>query len=285
VRINSLTSAANTLLKKIRSLQERNARHKAGLFLIEGEKILLEALARGIEIEAVVLEADYFQKGISKALEDALTDEELFDEGINLVPPGLFKDLITTTTSCGLVAVARPRTATLQEVLAASTDTDTSAGTSSSSHCLVILEGVQDPGNLGSIMRSALAFGASALILSRGTVDPYNPKVVRAAMGALFDLPVVVDVDLTEALPLVKNAGYTVCALNPEAEKSLTETELPPKLALLLGNEGAGLSEAADDLADLDLNIEIAPEIESLNVSIAAAIVLFHLANVAKGRG
>jgi len=273
VRINSLTSAANTLLKKIRSLQERHARQKAGLFLIEGEKILLEALVRGIEIEAVVMETDYFQKGLSKVLEDALNDEDLFSEGLNLVPPALFKELITTTTSCGLVAVARPRTAALNEVLSAS------------GRCLVVLEGVQDPGNLGSIMRSALAFGASALILSRGTVDPYNPKVVRAAMGALFDLPVVVDADLSEALPLMKEAGYTICSLNPEAGTSLTDAELPPRLALLLGNEGAGLSAAADALADLDLNIEIDPQIESLNVSIAAAIVLFHLANRAKGEG
>ncbi|MBS1993617.1 MAG: RNA methyltransferase [Cyanobacteria bacterium SZAS LIN-3] len=275
MRINSLTSAANSLLKKIRSLQERNARHKAGLFLIEGEKILLEALARGVEVEAVVLETDYFQKGISKVLEDALANEETFPESINLAPPNLFKDLITTTTSCGLVAAARPRTTALETVL-------DRAGSTPGPRRLVILEGVQDPGNLGSIMRSALAFDACGLILSRGTVDPYNPKVVRSAMGALFDLPVVVDADLSTALPAIKAAGFAVCSLNPEAAETLTDKNLPDKLALLLGNEGAGLTAEADALADFDLKIAINPQIESLNVSIAAAVVLFHLANVAK---
>jgi len=292
VRINSLTSAANTLLKKIRSLQERNARHKAGLFLIEGEKIMLEALTRGIEIEAVVLETDYFEKGISQTLEEALGNEDYFPEGISLAPPALFKDLITTTTSCGLVAVARPRTASLEEVLAAAAgrsnanakanENANAPADTNSRQCLVVLEEVQDPGNLGAIMRSALAFGAAGLILSRGTVDPYNPKVVRAAMGALFDLPVIVDVDLPEAIPQIKAAGFAVCALNPEARESLTSISLPARVALLMGNEGAGLSAAVDALADFDLKIEIAPEIESLNVSIATAIVLFHLANVAK---
>lgn len=278
MRINALTSAANNLLKKIRSLQERNARHKAGLFLIEGEKILLEAIARGINVEAVVLEDEYFQKGISQALEDVLANQDYFPEGINLAPPNLFKDLITTSTSCGLVAVAQPRTSTMEALLSACDQQAT----------VVVLEAVQDPGNLGSIIRSALAFGASGLILSRGTVDPYNPKVVRAAMGALFDLPVVVEADLVETLRMLKEAGFAVCSLNPEAKVSLTSisfgqgAELPGSLALLLGNEGSGLSPECTALADFDIRIEINAQIESLNVSIAAAIVLFHLANVAK---
>ena len=118
MRINALTSAANSLLKKIRSLQERNARHKAGLFLIEGEKILLEALARSIKIEAVVLDTNFFERGISQVLEDALADVDNFPEGINLTPANLFKDLITTTTSCGLVAVAQARTSSLEWLMA-----------------------------------------------------------------------------------------------------------------------------------------------------------------------
>jgi TrmH family RNA methyltransferase len=104
-------------------------------------------------------------------------------------------------------------------------------------------------------------------------------------MGALFDLPVVVDADLVETLKMLKGAGFAVCSLNPEATTSLTACPAKPwpgKLALLLGNEGAGLSAEAEALADLDLKIEISAQIESLNVSIAAAIVLFHLANVAK---
>jgi len=297
VRINALTSPTNNLLKKIRSLHERNARHKAGLFLIEGEKIFLEAVARGIDIEAVVLETEYFQKGISQVLEDVLADPDFLPEGISLAPPNLFRDLITTTTSCGLVAVARQRVSSLDIVLGIATDIGSKIPTDIGSDArtdigsppfptatLLILEGVQDPGNLGSIMRSALAFSVSGLILSRGTVDPFNPKVVRSAMGALFDLPIVLGQDLQETLPLLKKAGFALCSLNPEASQSLTEAKLPAKLALILGNEGGGLSPEATAAADFDLRIDMSDRIESLNVSIASAIVLFHLANVAKGK-
>jgi TrmH family RNA methyltransferase len=289
VRINALTSAANSLLKKMRSLHERSARHKAGLFLIEGEKILLEAVTRGITIEAVVLETDYFERGISQALETVLADQTYFPEGINLAPPNLFRDLVTTSTSCGLVAAAYPRTTALEALLVAHNHANHGAPEQTT---LVVLEAVQDPGNLGSIIRSALAFGVSGLILGRGTVDPYNTKVVRAAMGALFDLPVVVDVDLNETIKTLKCAGFAVCALNPEAKDSLTaiffaQNRDPAhdngKLALLLGNEGAGLSAETSALADFDVRIEMSDQIESLNVSVAAAIMLFHLSNVAKG--
>ena len=177
------------------------------------------------------------------------------------------------------MAVAQARTSSLEALMAKI------AGDKSGKSILVVLDSVQDPGNLGSIIRSALAFDAKGIILSRGTVDPYNAKVVRAAMGALFDLPVVVDSDLVDTLKLLKTAGFALCSLNPEAQTCLTgdlQKPWPDKIALILGNEGAGLSPEATALADLDLKIEISPRIESLNVSIAAAIVLFQLAKVAK---
>ncbi len=275
MRTNSLTSHANSLLKKIRSVHERNARQKTGLFLLEGEKLMLEAVARGIEIEAVVLESEYYQKGLSSRLESVLADHEYFPEGINIAPANLFKDLQTTSTSCGVVALGKCRTSGLEQVI------DGRAKAT-----VIVLEAVQDPGNLGAIIRSSLAFGAAGLIALPGTVDPYNPKVVRSAMGALFDLPVVVDSDLSTTMEALKGAGFTVCALNPEAENSLTDTASAAdadRVAFLLGNEGAGLSPEASSEADLDLKIEMSTQIESLNVSIAAAIVLFHRYNVAKG--
>jgi TrmH family RNA methyltransferase len=270
VRINTLTSAANPLLKKIRSTHERAARQKAGLFLLEGEKIIVEALERGLKIEALVADERFFENEYS-GLEHSLTPFEALDE-INVVPTSLFRDLYTTATSCGVVALAVPPQSSLEAIVEAAAERRASGKPNS----IVLLENIQDPGNLGTIIRSALAFDATAVILSHGTVDPYNPKVVRAAMGALFELPVLTQANLG-TIQTLKSEGFALVTLNPEAKTNLRETKLPADLILLLGNEGAGLSDEATAEADFDLRIEMSNRIESLNVSIAAALVLGHV--------
>ncbi|MBU6451439.1 MAG: RNA methyltransferase [Cyanobacteria bacterium REEB67] len=248
--------------------------------------MFLEAVSRGVEIDAIVMEDVFYEKGLSPALEQVFSDYEdslgakkeaagILPSDINIVWSGFFKHLITTATSCGMVATGVQIEATIDNVLEDCRRRKAEGLPST----VVILEGIQDPGNLGTIIRSALAFEASGVILTKGTVDPYNPKVVRSAMGALFDIPVVLDASLQDTVAMLKAEGFSVCALNPEAEQSLSQAKLPSDLVLLLGNEGAGLSQTATALADLDLKINISPLIESLNVSIAAAVVLFHLAN------
>ena len=263
MRIVTLTSSSNPLLKRIRSLHERQARHKAGLFLIEGEKVLLEAFSKDIEIEAVVMDAAYFERGFPETFDDNLLE-------LNVVDSSLFKTLSTTTSPCNVVAIAKikPRgsTSELLETL-----------DQNQPLTVVLCENLQDPGNLGTIIRSSLAFGANALILSRGSVDLYNPKVVRSAMGALFDLPIASGENIEDILASLKKAGFEVIALNPEAKQSFMTIEYGKKVAIVLGNEGSGLTAEADAITTKAAHIEISPQVESLNVAVAASVVLFHL--------
>lgn len=261
MKIIPLASPQNSLLKRIRSLHERSARLKTGLFLIEGEKVLDEALIRGIEIEAVVARSDKYD-GLSRTLKERIESRL---GTIHLAEENLFKALVTTTTPCSVVAAGKMHTTALSEFAGKSELT------------LIVGENLQDPGNLGTIIRTALAFGADGLILTSGSVDPFNPKVVRSAMGALFALPLAVCQDLKDVFTFLKAEGIETVALNPEAADNFTALQYGRKTAILVGNEGNGLSREADNLADKHATIPLKQKVESLNAAVAAAVVLFHL--------
>jgi len=263
VRIVTLSSPSNPLLKRIRSLHERQARHKAGLFLIESETVLLEAFAKDVQIEAVVVDREYFERGFPETFDDNLLE-------LNVCESALFKTLATTSTPSGVVAIARAADHTLENLLQ-TIDQDQVT--------LVVCENLQDPGNLGTIIRTALAFGAGGLILTRGSVDIYNPKVVRSAMGALFQLPVAVNVELAQCGQELKELSIEVIALSARGEQSFVDVKYGAKVALLLGNEAGGLTPEAEALAAIAVNIPMHGDVESLNVAIAAGVVLFHVSN------
>ncbi len=262
MRIVTLTSSSNPLLKRIRSLHERQARHKAGLFLIEGETIVLEAFQRNIRIESVLVDRNYFERGFPEIFDDNLIE-------LNVVETALFKTLVTTSSPCSVLAVARVQDFSFDDILTDCLDkTDCK---------IVVLENLQDPGNLGTIIRSALAFNADALLVTRGSVDIYNPKVVRSAMGALFDLPIATGVEVDYVIDKLKEAGFSIIGLNPEGDTSLKSLPTGGKKVLLIGNEGNGLSAEADSRLDHSVYIPMNQTIESLNAAIATSIVLHHL--------
>lgn len=265
MRIVTLSSPSNPLLKRIRSLHERQARHKAGLFLIESETVLLEAFARDVKIEAVVVDREYFERGFPETFDDNLLE-------LNVVESALFKTLVTTSSPSGVVAIAAVVDNSLDALLEL-IDIDHVT--------LIVCENLQDPGNLGTIIRTALAFGAGGLILTRGSVDVYNPKVVRSAMGALFQLPIATNVELGLCQNQLKAAGIEVIALAPEADQSFVDFKYGKKVALLLGNEASGLTAEAEAMISSTVSIPMNGDVESLNVAIAAGVVLFHVCNLA----
>jgi len=252
VKINTITASSNALLKKIRSLQERQARQKTGLFLIEGERLVLEALNRDIELEAIVVVDNYLDK-----------ESELLErlDTVTAVSPALFKELVTTSSPCKVVAIGRWQLSDLNSTLKDGATT------------VLWGENIQDPGNLGTMIRSALAFGVDALVLT-SSVDPFNPKVVRSAMGGLFDLPICL-CPLNRAAELLKQYEFEIVAFSPEAKESVDQFSFAKKTALLVGNEGAGLTNEAEGLSDRVLVIPQKPDVESLNVGVAASLALY----------
>ncbi|HEY9676609.1 MAG TPA: RNA methyltransferase [Drouetiella sp.] len=259
MKINSINSASNSLLKKVRSLQQRSGREEHGLFLLEGPKLLFEAQSKGIAIKDVIVSASYLNSGFEASEYPQLTE-------ITVVEDKLFKDLMTTTTPCGIISVGKIKTSDFSDCL------------KGASTLLAVAESVQDPGNLGTMIRAALAFGATGLVATAGSVDAFNPKVVRSAMGALFKLPVIVGMRMDDLADKLKNENVHMVALDAKATKPLWEVDMHQGLAFVFGNEGNGLTGQAADLADELVAIPMTADTESLNVAVSSGVVLFECA-------
>lgn len=260
MQVKEIASTANPLIKTVRSLHDRSGRKKSGLFLLEGTKLLHEALSNDVDLQDIIVSRTFWKNGMPGMPE---TDR---DELI-LVEDNIFSQLATTETPQGVLAVASIKTGSLKEVL------------SIEKPLIVVSDAVQDPGNLGTIMRASLAFGATGMILTKGTTDPFSPKVVRSAMGALFSIPVVVDVLFDELIEQLRAHDVTLFALDQNAKENLWESQFPDKIALILGNEGNGISDDNMEKADKMLAIPISRKSESLNVAIAAGVALSYISS------
>jgi TrmH family RNA methyltransferase len=207
----------------------------------------------------VIVSSSYLNGGFS-------ANESANIEEVTVVDDKLFRDLVTTSTPCGIVSVGKIATYTFADCL------------KGSKTLIAVAESVQDPGNLGTMIRAALAFGATGLVATAGSVDAFNPKVVRSAMGALFKLPVIVGIKMDEVVKRLKEQNIKVVALEPAVDVPFWQIDMNQGLAFLFGNEGNGLSSQAAELADEVVTIPMAGDTESLNVAVSSAVVLFECA-------
>ncbi|GAA1933714.1 RNA methyltransferase [Microbacterium aoyamense] len=250
-------------VRAVAKLTKRSARHETGLFLLEGPQAAREALAYRpatvVELfatpTALEKHSDIREQAKRAGVEVVFTTEPVLDA------------MADTVTPQGIVAVARQTPTSVREVFAASP------------RLVVICEEVRDPGNLGTIIRAADAAGADAVVLTGRTVDPYNPKVVRATTGSLFHLPVAVGVDLGTAVEHAHLAGVRVIAADVGGADFLASRDLLAEpTAWLFGNEARGLEDDAIALADLSLRLPIYGAAESLNLATAASVCLYETA-------
>jgi TrmH family RNA methyltransferase len=142
---------------------------------------------------------------------------------------------------------------------------------------VVLIDCVQDPGNVGAILRTSAALGLDAVVLGKGTCDAYNPKVVRAAAGALLRLPLETGEDLASKIHFLRTKGFSVVATTPLAKLTLAQAKLRKKVALLFGNEGAGVGKSLLDLADATVRIPMRGKVESLNVAVSHGLLTYEL--------
>jgi TrmH family RNA methyltransferase len=250
-------------VRAVAKLTKRSARQETGLFLLEGPQAAREALAYRPE---TVIEMFATPSALERHadLRDAARDA-----GIEVVftTEGVLDAMADTVTPQGIVAVARQTPTSVRDVFAASP------------RLVAICEEVRDPGNLGTIIRAADAAGADAVILTGRTVDPYNPKVVRATTGSLFHLPIAVGVDLATAVERAHAAGVRVVAADVGGDDFLAARALLAEpTAWLFGNEARGLDEESLALADLSLRLPIYGSAESLNLATAASVCLYETA-------
>ena len=237
------TSTQNEKIKNLRKLNNKKFRDENSLFLIEGEHLVLEAYKNGYLKELLLEENTSLSINVptSYLTRNVMKFISELDNPSNIM--GVCTKLVE------------------QEELA---------------NKILVLDNVQDPGNLGTIIRSAVAFNIDTIILSDDTVDLYNSKVIRASQGMIFKINIVRK-SLLEVIPNLKKQGYRIYATNVKNGKSLKNVEKVSKFAIIMGNEGLGVKESISSLADDFLYIDIAKDCESLNVAVAASIILYEL--------
>lgn len=256
MKVNQISSPANELLKQIRGLHQRSLRDKQGLFLIEGQRILAEAMGKGIVLRHIVISQSYLDKA-----PDELSSMNVAE--ISVVDDREFKNLVTTVNPCGAVAVAEMPKQRSEKIFSGPTP------------LIVVADAIQDPGNLGTLMRTAYAAQASGMILSKGCVDAYNPKVVRSAAGALFDLAMMSDIEADQIIALLQDKHVPLATCDAGAKTHYFDYDMKGPLALVFGNEGQGLTASFRNCRADSLAIPMNPQAESLNVGISAGIILF----------
>lgn len=249
-----LTSLQNPLVKQIRKLHAPKQRREQDLFLIEGTHLLAEACAVSYPLAAVCCTPDW-QETHQQLWQQACQQAERAE----IVSSEVLKAITTTVQPDGVVATAKRRSSPHLPLTGLA----------------LALEIVQDPGNLGTIIRTAAAAGANGLWLSDDSVDLDHPKVLRASAGQWFRLPMSVSPDLTKTVQDCQQAGMQVVAALPTAQITYWEVDWRCPTLILLGNEGAGLSAELAALADLQVKIPLSAGVESLNVAIAAALMLY----------
>ncbi len=246
------------LLSTIRDLHRRKGRERRGLALAEGVRLVEEMLAAGVPCKgaAVAPALDSTPRGVR-------LKQRLLSAGasIETITDAELAEIAATEHAQGVVAVYQARVWSLAECAAVPR------------HPMVILDGVQDPGNVGTIARTALAFGASGLVALPGTADLTNPKCVRGAMGALFQLPHC-HADDAAVLGMLAQRSIALWAMALDGDAVESGAPAAP-VALLLGNEGAGIRAELLARASRRVTIPIASAAESLNVAVAAGIVLY----------
>jgi RNA methyltransferase, TrmH family len=249
-----LTSVQNPLIKEIRKLHSSKGRREQQLFLLEGTHLLQEACAFGHPLATVCCTVEWQEEhGELWGQACRLADRT------ELVSSKVLESIATTVQPDGIIATA-PRTAIPPTEL---------------STLGIALERIQDPGNLGTIVRTAAAANADGLLLSSDSADLDHPKVLRASAGAWFKLPMAVCSDLTAEVCRYQNRGMQILATVPNASLTYWEVDLRVPTLIVLGNEGSGLSAELIGLADRQIQIPLSRGVESLNVSIASALILY----------
>ena len=245
-----ITSKTNDFIKYIKSLSLKKNRDESCDFIVEGIKMVRE-----------VVESDY-------SIKKLIICEELFNEKfdahnneIEFVSKAVFEYISDTKTPQGIMAVVSKKETINIEL----------------GETIFALDNVQDPGNLGTIIRTLDCAGINTLMLSKGCADEYNTKVIRSTMGAIFRVNILSNLDLKEELEKLKSEGYNLVVTSLEGATSLFEHEFSGKNVIVIGNESNGVSKGIQELANVRIKIPMVGQTESLNAGVAASLMAYEV--------
>ncbi len=254
-----ITSAANPLIKRVRLLADRRHRRREDAFVVRGVQPVWQAAEAGAEIEVLIVAPELLR---GPAVE-IVAEQEARGVRVARLSAELFGRIGDRDSPAGLAAIVRKRAAALGELVVRPDSV------------FAALHEVANPGNLGTIIRTADAAGAAGVILVGQCTDPYDPAAVKASMGAVFSVPVAAVAAPAEFLRWCREQGIAVAVTSGSGPGALWETSLPKPLAILFGSEGAGLSEELLAAGDLQLRIPMTGTAESLNLAVAAGVLLY----------
>jgi TrmH family RNA methyltransferase len=246
-------------LRGIKRLHEPKERAEKGLFLIEGVRLLEEAVKEGISIDEALYTARVEKSIRGCHLLASLKKKRVT---LSLASEKIMESISGTETPQGILAVARQLKWTFKDLI-------------KNKETVIIACGLQDPGNLGTIIRSADAGGCGGVFTTQNSVDIYNSKVIRATMGSIFRVPVMKFDDPEEAISALKKEGYQIIATTAHSRSSYLDPDYMKPTAFLIGQEGSGLSEEVLKSADKKVFIPMKKGVESLNAAVSASILIY----------
>jgi RNA methyltransferase, TrmH family len=254
--IRSLSGKHNPLLKELRFACTRGLTEN-DCFVAEGVRMIEEAVRSGVHLNAI-----FFSES-ARAPKERLLSQISKKVDVVELPDKLFREVVDTESPQGVAALVERRKFVLDDVLLQSPQP-----------LLVVAAGLQDPGNLGTLIRSAEAFGASGVLIGEGTVGPFNPKSIRATAGSIFRVPLV-EGKLKDFVAALRERAITLVATSSHKGTPVTTFDFRRSVAVFVGNEGAGLPHELLRQIDELVSIPQAPEVESLNAGVAASVVLY----------
>lgn len=254
-----ISSTSNQQIKNLVQLQNKSkVRAEQGAFVVEGIKMFEESKTGGHLIKAYVSETFYKEK--------SQEESNYFDTFPHeIVSDGVFKEAADTMTPQGIMAIVRKPDYTLESFI------------KKDALNLMILEDLRDPGNLGTIIRTGEGAGFDGIILSKTSVDVYNPKVIRSTMGAIYRMPIVYVDNLIQILDTLKSENISIYAAHLQGASPYDRISYSKKSAVLIGNEANGLSDEAAKASDYRIKIPMEGQVESLNAAIAAGILMYEV--------
>ncbi len=254
-----IKSKDNSKIKYVRNLSLKKFRDEENAFTVEGIKFVIEAINEEADIKLLLISEEVQNRDEVKQIIGLINLNN-----VAMCSEQVFNSAADTVSTQGVLAVINKKTTNKQDVI-------------DNYNFIIMCDRIQDPGNLGTIFRIADAFGPAALLLNKGCVDAFNPKVVRASAGAVFRVPVIIDNSDLEFINMVKNKGFYIVSTVVDSEYTFDNMEKRNKICIVIGNEGQGVSQEIIDNSDISLTIKMTGRAESLNASVAAGISIYEI--------
>jgi RNA methyltransferase, TrmH family len=263
--MRQITSPDNPVWKQVKKLQRKKGRDSEGCYLIEGFHLVLEALDNGKDLTLTLIRESLLEQ--EPSVSALITRLEAGGVAVFVTPDDIFDRTADTETPQGLLSVVRRHDWRPIDFFEKNDHNENSN--------LIVLDRLQDPGNVGTILRTADAAGFMGAIILKGTADIYGPKVVRAASGSLLRIPVLFIDSPEDCIALLRHYGKQSVAATPYGDRNYYECPIAENTAIIIGNEGGGVSETLLEQTDIRLRIPMDSSVESLNASVAAGILIF----------